>query len=356
MPDTLLATAQRLRILAKAYDVSLCDVEGVGTIFPKYIFVILFFFFRMFCFDNLNYGCCNSRIPLSWRLCVDCLECGWRACPRGNCGNRADSGLAKGWCSLRIHAENFRITTISQVLQARTSITHFPEVTLLELLGLVSLRHASQLMQQPLPAVAADMRDDRQLQQLGSSPFQRLWKAQLENTGHEKWTLLRQASTAAEDLLELATGLIWASWKVDVLNESVLSAISRCEKLLTWTCLDGYRSHGTNPKLTWCLRPLAFWPKMKTIGWRVRHLGWPFAPSAAGGTLLTLENPKRRSHGFARSRNHFKMPWPTTWGSCWLRCEIWQKNGSSVPFTSFADSDFFFLFAFSCPSFLNTSG
>ncbi|CAL1155456.1 unnamed protein product [Cladocopium goreaui] len=28
MPDTLLATAQRLRILAKAYDVSLCDVEG----------------------------------------------------------------------------------------------------------------------------------------------------------------------------------------------------------------------------------------------------------------------------------------------------------------------------------------
>ena len=31
MPDTLLATAQRLRILAKAYDVSLCDVEGAGT-------------------------------------------------------------------------------------------------------------------------------------------------------------------------------------------------------------------------------------------------------------------------------------------------------------------------------------
>jgi len=40
-----------------------------------------------------------------------------------------------------------------------------PEVTLLELLALTSVRHAAQLMKQPLPAVAADVRDERQLQQ-----------------------------------------------------------------------------------------------------------------------------------------------------------------------------------------------
>ena len=42
-----------------------------------------------------------------------------------------------------------------------------PQVTLLELLGLISVRHAGQLMQPALPAVAADLRDERQLQRLG---------------------------------------------------------------------------------------------------------------------------------------------------------------------------------------------
>ena len=41
-----------------------------------------------------------------------------------------------------------------------------PKVTLMELLALISLRHAGQLMQPPLPAVAADVRDGRQLQRL----------------------------------------------------------------------------------------------------------------------------------------------------------------------------------------------
>jgi len=105
IPDTLLATAQRLRILAKAYDVSLCDVEG------------------------------------------------------------------------------FVSTALSVVDERVQTGTVEPEltVTLLELLALISVRHAGQLMQPPLPAVAADVRDERQLQ---------------------------QASTAAEDLLELATGFL----------------------------------------------------------------------------------------------------------------------------------------------------
>lgn len=105
MPDTLLATAQRLRILAKAYDVSLCDVEG------------------------------------------------------------------------------FVSTALSVVDERVQTGTVEPEltVTLLELLALISVRHAGQLMQPPLPAVAADVRDEHQLQ---------------------------QASTAAEDLLELATGFL----------------------------------------------------------------------------------------------------------------------------------------------------
>lgn len=46
------------------------------------------------------------------------------------------------------------------------SVAAAPKVTLMELLALISLRHAGQLMQPPLPAVAADVRDERQLQRL----------------------------------------------------------------------------------------------------------------------------------------------------------------------------------------------
>jgi len=105
MPDSLLATTQRLRILSKAYDVSLCDVEG---------------------FVSTALSVVDERVQ------------------EGTVG---------------------------------TELT----VTLLELLALTSVRHAAQLMKQPLPAVAADVRDERQLQ---------------------------QASTAAEDLLELALGFL----------------------------------------------------------------------------------------------------------------------------------------------------
>ncbi|CAL1126677.1 unnamed protein product [Cladocopium goreaui] len=91
MPDTLLATSQRLRILAKAYDVSLCDVEGF--------------------------------VSTALSVVDECVQTG----------------------------------TVEPELT----------VTLLELLALISVRHAGQLMQ-PLPAVAADVRDERQLQQLGA--------------------------------------------------------------------------------------------------------------------------------------------------------------------------------------------
>ncbi|CAJ1341028.1 unnamed protein product, partial [Effrenium voratum] len=105
LPDSLLATAQHLRILAKAYDVSLCDMEG---------------------FVSAALGLVDERL-----------------------GEK------------KVSAE----------------LT----VVLLELLALLSLRFAAQLMKPPMPCVAADPRDDTQL---------------------------KQAPTATEDLLELATGLL----------------------------------------------------------------------------------------------------------------------------------------------------
>eukprot|EP00438_Fugacium_kawagutii_P016174 Skav225026 [mRNA] locus=scaffold2061:53942:59731:+ [translate_table: standard] len=100
MPDTLLATAQRLRILAKCYDVSLCDVEGS--------------------FVSAALSAVDERVQ----------------------GGTVETELTAPWLMEKCM------------------------VTLMELLALISLRHAAQLMQPPLPAVAADVRDERQLQRL----------------------------------------------------------------------------------------------------------------------------------------------------------------------------------------------
>ena len=82
MPDTLLATAQRLRILAKAYDVSLCDVEGTGTkrvldlldliLYAKHLFHSVFE--KVMIVSN---GCLNfSVLQHPGRLCVNRFERG----------------------------------------------------------------------------------------------------------------------------------------------------------------------------------------------------------------------------------------------------------------------------------------
>ena len=101
VPDSLLATAQRLRVLAKACDVSLGDVGGF--------------------------------VSTALSLVED-------------------------------PAVGAELTAV-----------------LLELLTLVSLRHCAQLLPEPLKAVAADLRDEKQLQ---------------------------QAPAAADDLLEVAAGVL----------------------------------------------------------------------------------------------------------------------------------------------------
>lgn len=73
MPDTLLATAQRLRILAKAYDVSLCDVEGAGT-------------------EKTSDVICQASLRLSVRESNGCLNLSVLQHPGRLCVNRFERG------------------------------------------------------------------------------------------------------------------------------------------------------------------------------------------------------------------------------------------------------------------------